>query len=257
MMSSSDNSSKVSIHSSPKSNISISNPSNVKQLFDNMKKDLSLITSYMDLAVKECAEKNMQLASQKEKISNLTNLAKKYNKESIYLDSRLREYQNIIAVTEHDVLKFKNALDGVMEITSDLPLSDTDKIKNILEDSFMKKTHELKRAIAELKLFKKTKDVKDDKVINLQNSLSKMEKDFDERTSSVNLFCSNVEKTTLHIAQTYFDVMSKANDMLQMTVGIKQNNGENLNTMSNHDYYKQEQTSQTDPVLPKQEPQLS
>jgi len=49
-----------------------------------MKKDSSLVISYMDLAVKECAEKNMQLASQKEKITNLTNLSKKYNKESIH-----------------------------------------------------------------------------------------------------------------------------------------------------------------------------
>jgi len=51
-------SSKISISTNSKLNISISNPSNVKQLFDNMKKDLSLVTSYMDLAVKECAEKN-------------------------------------------------------------------------------------------------------------------------------------------------------------------------------------------------------
>lgn len=250
-MSNGDSSIKISIHLGPKLDISISNPSNVKQLFDNMRNDLSLVISYMDLAIKESAKKNMQLASQKEKITNLSNLAKKYNKESIHLDYRLSEYQNTISVIEHDVLKFKNVLDGVMAITSDLPLSDTDKIKNILEDSFMKKTHDLKRAITELKLFKKNMDAKNDKVVGLQNSLSKMEAIFVEQTASTNLFCSNVEKNTLHIAQTYFDVMSKANDILQMTVGIKQNNDDSLNIMSNYDYYDKERVLQTS-VLPKQ-----
>lgn len=92
-----DSSFKVSIHSNPKPNISISNFSNVKQLFDNMKKYSSLVIAYLDLAINECAGKNMQLTSQKEKITNLTNLAKKYNKESIHLEQNNNDRLNTMS----------------------------------------------------------------------------------------------------------------------------------------------------------------
>ncbi len=45
--------------------------------------------------------------------------------------------------------------------------------------------------------------------------------------------------------------LSKANDMLQTTVGMRQHNNDSLNTMSNHDYYKQEQESPIN-AIPKQ-----
>jgi len=243
-MSENNGASKISMRPSPIVTLSISNPTNVKQVFDNMTTDLSLIISYMDLAVKECAEKNMQLAEDKDKIINLTKLAKKYNSEAILLDSKLHKYQNNVSLIEHDVLKFKNALDGVIEITSDLPNNETSQIKLILEESFMKKTRELEKTVEELKLFKKNKDVKDQKTSNLQISLSKMEIAFENQTSNINTHCENVEQTTLRIAQTYSNFMSKANDMLQLSVGITQNK-ETFDNLSNREFHEQQVKTET------------
>ena len=126
---------KIAIKPRPTLDINISNPANIKQLFDNMQNDLALIISYVDVGVKECAEQNMQLASTQEDIASLTANAKKFNNESINLESQLREHQSKISMIEHDVLKFKNALDGVMDLTADLPVIDNDKIKNILTNT--------------------------------------------------------------------------------------------------------------------------
>jgi len=42
---------KISIKPRPKLDINISNPANIKQLFDNMQTDLALIISYVDVGV--------------------------------------------------------------------------------------------------------------------------------------------------------------------------------------------------------------
>jgi len=219
-----NNQSKVAISTSPKVIINISNPASVKELFDNMSNDLSLITSYMDLAVSQCTQKNTHLVTQKEEITNLTSLAKKYNQESINLDSQLHQYQHTISIAEHEVLKAKTALDGVMQLASDMSQTDVDKIKKILEDSFNQKTTQLENINKELALFEKSKNIKDDKVAKLQDSLSKMEASYFDQVSNTNLFTSNVEKTIVHITQMYSDIMTKSNDMLQMTINVKQNN---------------------------------
>lgn len=232
MIMSINNESKIAISTTPKSTINISNSSSLEEHFKNMKNDLSTIISYMDLAVNQCTEKNAQLALEKEKVTNLTNLAKKYNQESINLNSQLHEYHNTISIQGHEVLKAKTALDGVMELTSDISQTDIDKIKKILEDSFIEKTRELEKSYKELELFEKTKNAKDEKVAKLQDSLSRIEAEYFQQVSNTNLFTSNVEQTVLDITQAYSDIMSKSNDMLQMTINVKQHVPSNVEPTS-------------------------
>ncbi len=219
-MYSDEHSPKISINTSPAHGINISNSSEVKRLFDNMKKDTDLIVSAMDLTIKECTEKKMSLASQKEKITRITDLAKKYNQESIQYDAKLREHRDTISVMEHDMIQLRNTISGVTGLTSELQAGESDKIKRILDDSFIEKTKDLEKAVTELKSFKKTKDAHDEKMSSLQESLANMEVSFDEQTVKTTAFCSNTDRTIVHIAQKYFEVMSKANSMLQITLDM-------------------------------------
>lgn len=221
---------KISINTSPAHGINISNSFEVKRLFDNMKKDTDLIISAMNLTINECTENRSSLASQKEKITKVTDMAKKYNQESIQYDAKLREHRDAISVMEHDIIQLKNTINGVTGLTSDLQSSQSDKIKKILDDSFIEKTIGLEKAVAELTSFIKTRDAHDSQMSTLQESLAIMEIRFDEQTIQTTTFCSNADKTIVHIAQKYFEVMAKANSMLQMTLGMSQNTDRPLNS---------------------------
>ena len=108
----------------------------------------------------------------------------------------------------------------------------------------MTETLKLESAVAELKLFKKTKDIKDSKMTSTQQSLSKLEATFNVHSVEVHSFCDKVEKMIHHIGQTYFDVMSKSNEMMQFGIGI--NPAEKLNKISTSEYHKQEEKQEKD-----------
>jgi len=152
----------------------------------------------------------------------VTDMAKKYNQESIQYDAKLREHHDTISVMEYDIIQLKNTINGVTGLTSELQSSQSDKIKKILDDSFIEKTAGLGKAVAELKSFMKIKDAHDSKMSTLQESLAIMEVGFDEQTKHTTTFCSNADKIIVHIAQKYFEVMTKANSMLQMTLDMSQ-----------------------------------
>ena len=226
-------SSKISINTSPAHGINISNSFEVKRLFDNMKKDTDLIIATMDLTINECAEKRLRLTSQKEKITKVTDVAKKYNQESIQYNAKLREHRDTISIMEHDIIQLKNTINGVTGLTSELQSSQSDKIKKILDDSFIEKTIDLEKAVVMLKTFIKTKDAHDSKMSILQESLTIMEIKFDEQMIQSTTFCSNADKTIIHIAQKYFEVMTKANSMLQLTLDMSQDTNKFQNSMDN------------------------
>ena len=60
IMYSENSSPKISISTSPTHGINISNPSEVKRLFENMEKDLGIIIASMDLTIKESAEEKLK-----------------------------------------------------------------------------------------------------------------------------------------------------------------------------------------------------